>query len=305
MLISVGNVVIDVVAAVPALPDRGGDVVATSSTITPGGAFNTLVAASRQGLKAAYAGAHGTGPFGELARSALLAEGIDVLLPPRTTADTGWDVALVEADGERTFVTAPGAEGQLFADDLATIEPARADVVHVSGYGLLREPNATTISRWLDALDPAVPVVFDPGPLGRDIAVDVLARVRARAHWWSGNAREALQSTGSADPLQAATTLARSWRGVVVRDGAGGCVLARPDAMRIPGFVVRAVDTNGAGDAHVGAFLAGLAAGLAPTVAARRANAAAALATTRPGPATAPSAAETDALLRRPVGHGA
>ena len=41
------------------------------------------------------------------------------------------------------------------------------------------------------------------------------------------------------------------------------------------------VDTNGAGDAHSGAFIAALAAGAADTAAARSANAAAALSVTR------------------------
>ena len=58
-----------------------------------------------------------------------------------------------------------------------------------------------------------------------------------------------------------------------------------------------AVDTTGAGDAHAGVFLAALADGLAPPAAARRANAAAALAVTRPGPATSPDPGQLDAWL--------
>jgi sugar/nucleoside kinase (ribokinase family) len=73
----------------------------------------------------------------------------------------------------------------------------------------------------------------------------------------------------------------------------------------IGGFAVVAIDTNGAGDAHVGAFLAALSAGLAPDAAARHANAAAALAVTRDGPATAPTRAEVDALLEAAVPHRA
>ncbi|HEX5405763.1 MAG TPA: PfkB family carbohydrate kinase [Pseudonocardiaceae bacterium] len=65
----------------------------------------------------------------------------------------------------------------------------------------------------------------------------------------------------------------------------------------MPPFPVTAVDTNGAGDTHVGVFAAGLAAGLDPLTAALRANAAAALAVTRRGPSTAPTAAEVDDLL--------
>jgi len=85
---------------------------------------------------------------------------------------------------------------------------------------------------------------------------------------------------------------------LVVRDGPNGCwVSLQGEARHVPGFKVTAVDSNGAGDAHAGVFLAGLAQGLEPADAARRANAAAALAVTRWGPATSPGAAEVDALL--------
>jgi len=60
--------------------------------------------------------------------------------------------------------------------------------------------------------------------------------------------------------------------GVVVSDGAA--------RTRIPGHKVNAVDATGAGDCFCGAALARLAAGDALLVAARYANAAAALATT-------------------------
>jgi sugar/nucleoside kinase (ribokinase family) len=57
---------------------------------------------------------------------------------------------------------------------------------------------------------------------------------------------------------------------------------------------VMAVDSTGAGDAHSGVFLAGLAAGLTAGDAARRANAAAALTVTRSGAAVSPTRAELD-----------
>jgi sugar/nucleoside kinase (ribokinase family) len=60
---------------------------------------------------------------------------------------------------------------------------------------------------------------------------------------------------------------------------------------------VTAVDTTGAGDAHCGVFLASLADGHSPAGAAARANAAAAFAVTRPGPATAPDRTQLDAWL--------
>ena len=275
-LVSVGNVIVDILLRVPSLPAPGGDMIASSEGMSPGGSFNTLVAASRQGLRSAYAGAHGIGPMGDLVRAALAAERIDVL-QPASHGDTGFDIALVDASGERTFVTAFGAEARL-----ASLPPlAPDDMVHVSGYGLLESTNPRVIAEWLAAVDPGNVVLFDPGPLGGGILQPTLNVVRERAHWLSCNEREA-------------GFVGDGWRHTVVRLGADGCLV---DGVHVPGFVVDAIDTNGAGDAHVGAFLAALAAGLTPVDAARRANACAALSTTRPGPASSPTAAEVDALL--------
>jgi sugar/nucleoside kinase (ribokinase family) len=145
----------------------------------------------------------------------------------------------------------------------------------------------------------------DPGPLVADIPDAVLGPVLSRCDWWSCNQREAALLTGASDPAEAARHLAgRTGRaGVIVRIGRSGCVLALRTAGQeaelslIPAPAVAAIDTTGAGDAHSGVFLAGLAAALSPSAAARRANAAAALAVTRPGPAVAPSRAELDAFL--------
>jgi sugar/nucleoside kinase (ribokinase family) len=302
-LVSVGNAVVDILATVPAVPSPGGDVVATRSGLAAGGSFNVLAAARRLGLASAYGGAHGSGPFGDLVRASLAAEGIDVLLPPVAGEDTGWDVVLTDADGERTFITSVGAEARLPASLIAGIRLDTSDAVHVSGYGLLREPNRSAIRGWLAAAPIQCVVLFDPGPLGHHIDAEVLEAVLRRADWWSGNKAEARAATGAADPGEAARILAARGSGrpggAVVRVGERGCLLALRGAsvLEVPGFDVDVVDTNGAGDAHIGAFLASLATGASPADAARRANAAAALAVSAAGPATAPTAAELDRFL--------
>jgi len=279
-LVSVGNILVDIVLRVPALPERGGDLLAVSEGMSAGGSLNALVAAGRQGLPAAYAGGHGTGPMGDIVRAALAADSIAVL-QPASGSDSGFDVAMIDAEGERTFVTVFGAEAELVS--LPSLEPD--DLVHVSGYGLLESTNQRVIVEWLEHVTPGTTVLFDPGPLGVDIPPPVMDMVRRHAAWLSCNEREA-------------ASIGNGWQHSLVRLGAAGC---RVDGVHVPGFAVDAVDTNGAGDAHVGAFLAGIAAGLAPQHAARRANACAALAATRRGPATAPGSAEVDALLVR--GH--
>ncbi|GAA4566310.1 PfkB family carbohydrate kinase [Planotetraspora kaengkrachanensis] len=302
-LLHVGNVVVDLVLDVATLPERGGDVLATRSARAPGGGFNVMTAAARQGLHVAYAGAHGTGPFGDLARSGMREAGIQVLHPARTALDTGFVVAVVDGGGERTFLTSPGAEATLTGRDLDTVSTGAGDVVCASGYGMLHAANRVALAGWLPRVPGDVPLVFDPGPLVGQIPPDVMRAVLPRIDWWTCNAREAAAVTGHADPVRAAAALRdlTGRRGVLVRTGPDGCVVAERGAppVAVPGFPVDAVDMNGAGDAHTGVFVAALAAGSPATDAARTANAAAALAVTVRGPATAPSAEELSAFLRQ------
>ncbi len=216
-----GNVVVDLVLDVPALPERGGDVLATRTEHTPGGGFNVMAAAARQGLAVTYAGAHGTGRFGDRARAALHAENIDVLLAPRTEEDTGFVVCLVDADGERTFVTSPGAEATLRSADLAELRPGAGDLVYVTGYSLLHDSNRAALLDLLPRLDPAVTLVTDPGPLVRDIPVGAVESLLARSDWWSCNAREAALLTGLDDPAEAARALNPGWVAARCSSGPG------------------------------------------------------------------------------------
>jgi sugar/nucleoside kinase (ribokinase family) len=300
-LLHLGNVVVDVVLEVPALPERGGDVLASAATATPGGGFNVMAAAARQGLPVAYAGALGTGPFATLAQAGLAAEHIEVLQRPRPDLDTGIVISLVDGTGERTFVTSPGAEATLTAADLGPVRAGPADAVYLSGYSLMHLANRAALLAWLEGLGPASPVFFDPGPLAGQLPADALAPLLRRADWLTCNAREAALLTGFADPAAAARALAAgissapAGRGVIVRTGPDGCLLVSPRSsapVSVPGFPVAVVDTNGAGDTHAGVLIAALAQGLGPVEAARLANAAAAYSVTRRGPATAPTSAE-------------
>jgi sugar/nucleoside kinase (ribokinase family) len=304
-LVFAGEAIVDLLMRVPALPERGGDMLAESSSVQVGGGFNIMAAAARQGLPVVYAGGHGTGPWGDKVRSALAGEGITVLRPPDPDADTGFDVALVESGGERTFITSLGAETLRAPGAWDPVQAGAGDAVYVSGYGLVAPGSGAILGSWAAGLAAEALLFVDPGPLVADIPAAVLLPVLSRCDWWSCNQREAAQLTGSSDPAEAARRLdGRTGRaGVIVRAGRSGCVLALrtagpdPELSLIPAPAVVAVDTTGAGDAHSGVFLAGLAAALTADGAASRANAAAALAVTRPGPATSPSRAELDAFL--------
>ena len=308
-LLHLGNVVVDVVLTVPALPEPGGDVLAGSTDIATGGGFNVMAAARRQGLSAAHAGAIGSGPFGQAARAACVAEGIEVLQPAKAGVDTGFVISMVDAAGERTFLTSRGAEATLALADLDPIRPGPDDAVYLSGYGLVHPASRAALVGWLPRLCDGHIMIFDPGPLVLSVPGDVLDTVLGRADWLTCNAREATLLTGSPDPLGALTLLTEHTgrAGVLVRTGPGGCLLGHrtEPAQHVPGFAVSVVDTNGAGDTHTGVFLAALSAGVPEAEAVRRANAAAALSVTKRGPATGPTRVELAQFLaeRQPPGN--
>jgi len=301
-LVHLGNAVVDLVLQVPMVPERGGDVLARTASELAGGGFNVMAAASRQGLPVFYAGMHGAGPRGDRVRAALAAEGIGVLQPVLPGCDTGLVVVIVEEDGERSFITAPGAEAQLDTAALARVELAAGDYLYLTGYSLAHDSNRAALVDWLPGVGEDVVVFFDPGPLVASLPAEALAAVLARADWVSVNAAEAAALTGCADVTESALALRdRTRGGVLVRCGPEGCVvaLAGTDPVSVPGVTAVVVDLNGAGDAHAGAFIAQLALGRAPLIAAAWANVAAAIAVESHGPATAPTREQVAQRLRR------
>ena len=300
-LIHTGQVIVDVVMEVPAVPVPGGDVIATSLNETAGGGLNVIVAAIRDELPVVFAGRFGSGHYGEIVRDALSASGAQVVQHEPVQRDSGFCIALVDAKTERTFVTYPGAEAELSVNDLHAAQATPDDLVYITGYGLAHPSNAAAVIEWLPTLPGSTTVLFDPSPLIEMLDRDIVEQVLSRADVVSANLREGALMTGESDAEAIAAALASRVgpaAHAVVRTGPDGCWVAGGGSAPhlVPGFEVQAVDSNGAGDAHAGVLLAGLSRGLDMSTAARRANAAAALAVTERGPATAPLRSRTDDL---------
>jgi sugar/nucleoside kinase (ribokinase family) len=306
-VIHTGQALVDVVVEVPDLPVRGQNVMSTSATDYAGGSVTVLVAAARFGAACVHAGAHGTGPHGDLIRAALEAEGIGVSAPPVPDRDTGICVVMVEPSAERTFVTTLGAERDISVESLATSDPRAGDLVCVTGFSLALASTRDPLLAWLPTLDPDVVVVLDPGAAFASLPEDVREAMLEVTDVWSSNAEEAedlLREIGrpAPDGLAALTTaIAPLLRGdaiAIVRDGPEGCAVHVAGATTyVPGYPQKPLDTNGAGDTHTGALLAEVAAGTPWVEGCRRANAAAAIKVTRRGPESAPTAAEVDDFL--------
>ena len=306
-LLQLSGVVVDLIYEVAAVPCSGEEALVTGFSILPGGGFNAMVAARRSGMIVSYGGSLGTGPFADIAMNGLNAEGITTLRPRNPACDQGCCSVMVDPSGERTFVASDGAEGRADREDLGRIDPADFDWTLLSGYALHYRNSRDAFHDWLKREDRIPRLVFDPSPLAASLGSDVVGTAMNRAFWISANAREAAALTGLAGPLEAAAALSAgrpSGGGAVVRTGAEGCIVAcGGNCTRVPPHRVQATDTNGAGDIHIGSFIAKLAETGEPETAARYANVAAAISITRKGPATAPFGTEVSLALEAEAGR--
>ena len=226
---------------------------------------------------------------------------------PVEELDTGICFVMVEPSAERTFVTTLGAERRLTVEMLTASEPVAGDLVCVTGYSLAVASTREPLLEWLATLASGVSVVLDPGDAFAGLDARLRETMRGLTSVWTGNQEESSALTGKTGMAAAAASVVRMLgdgegpgRVAIVRDGPRGCAVAiGGEVTEVAGFPQRPVDTNGAGDAHTGVLVAGVAAGLGWVEAARRANAGAALKVTRRGPATAPTAAEIDEFLSR------
>ncbi len=300
--LQLSGVVVDLLYRVQRVPLPGQEAQVSSFDMAAGGGFNAMVAASRAGMAVSYGGTLGQGVFADIATRAMEAEGFDILRSGRVAVDQGCCVVLIDDAGERTFIAREGAEGVVKPEDLAALDPTGFDWILLSGYTLAYENSRDALADWLHALPETAKLIFDPSPIVDQIPEPIRDAAMTASTWISANTAEAEILCGIDDPAVACAALAKKARpggGAVVRAGRDGCFVSTGDgtAVHVAGFTVETVDTNGAGDTHLGAFAAALFEGASSVEAAGKANAAAALSTTRHGPATSPDSDEVKAFL--------
>ncbi|GGO99264.1 PfkB family carbohydrate kinase [Actinomyces gaoshouyii] len=295
--ISTGSVLIDLPLQVNRIPAPGGAVTASSTGPVVGGGYTVVSAVARQGKPAALAATLGTGPNSALVREAMMLDGVELVVE-ELVGDIGTCITLIEPSGRRTFVTNEGIEAEPQLDDLRQLDLLPGDWVHATGYDIVHPLSHRVLADWLVDLPEGVGLVVDLGPVEPEIGAATLGRLLGRATLLTGNHLEITQlgaRLGSPAALREACPGAL----IVRRTGVHGCVLwpAGGSPIEVAGFSRDVVDTTGAGDTHTGVLVAGLMDGLDEVTAATRANAAAAEAVSRQGPARCPLREEIDALL--------
>ncbi|WP_169240765.1 PfkB family carbohydrate kinase [Bifidobacterium olomucense] len=308
-VISLGQMLVDLTMRIDRVPEPGGDAFADEAVARVGSSFNILHAVRQMGVAAAHGGIIGTGPWATQIRDALVDDGIAHIGLTDSTRDSGICMAMTDARAERTFVTVRGAETQGDERCFNGIKPTDADIVHINGYtfahptsrGLLAFLERYTFHRFT--------TVFDPSSVAAGAEDRLLNAIIAHRPIWSCNYEEGLalgrrlglSGAIARDAETVCTALSeRLDSPVILRAGASGAWLSAAAGERarlVPSHHVHAVDTNGAGDCHVGVMSAELIRGASLYEAVRIANVAAAISVTRSGPATCPSRQEIEPFM--------
>ncbi len=80
---------------------------------------------------------------------------VEVAVDPDPDHDVGFCLVIVDDEGERTFVTAKGAELSLGRADLDVVGVTPGDFVYASGYNLVYPEIGDTVAGWLSDLPEA------------------------------------------------------------------------------------------------------------------------------------------------------
>ena len=180
-----------------------------------------------------------------------------------TEEENGCCYCLVEAGGERTFLSVHGAEYTFSPEWMIPYRDRRFDYTYICGLET-EEKTGEALIGWLENASRGT-LLYAPGPRGARVPrerTERLLRLHTILHL---NRSEALQMGRAEDVTRAMRNLRKeTGNTVIVTLGPDGALLLDgPDApAHVPGVSVpRVEDTIGAGDAHAGAVLLALSRG--------------------------------------------
>ncbi|EJN14663.1 ribokinase [Bradyrhizobium sp. YR681] len=294
-----GSINMDVVATADRHPRVGETVAGREVLYFPGGkGANQAVAAARLGAKTTLIGRLGTDSFGAELRTFLSAQGVDLGSVREADTHTGTAIITV-AESDNTIVVIPGSNALVSAEDVASVPLAKGDVA-VSQFEI---PLPTIAAFFARARATGATTLLNPAPAQKMSSemlalVDILVLNETELGFLAGV--ELSEDDTAARIIDVARKLqARNDQTICITLGKRGVLaLAGREEFTVPGRVVKAVDTTGAGDCFVGALAAQLADGVQLRTALAFANTAASISVQRMGAGPSmPTAAEVAAIL--------
>lgn len=270
----VGSINADLFIRMPALPGRGETVAGGQPEWFPGGkGANQAVAAARMGGHVVMHGAVGDDEPGQMALANLESAGVDLRYVTKTSVPTSIALVMVEESGENQIVIAKGANDEVVVDKAQVSE---ADAVILQ--------NEIPVAAMLEAADACTGLLCVNAAPARALPTELLDRIDVLIV----NEPE-FESYGKPTKGVVVITKGKA-EAVVMQDGEVKATALPPS--------VDAIDTVGAGDTFVGAFVVAMTSGLSLQDSLNRAVHAASLSTLKEGAQTGmPTASEVDEFM--------
>jgi sugar/nucleoside kinase (ribokinase family) len=255
-ILVIGDVMTDVIVRPEGPVARGSDRRA-SITVQPGGsASNQAAWLAHYGAGVDFVGRVGAADVRrETAR--FKAIGVTPHLVGDPIHETGRLIALIDPDGERSFLTDRGANEALEAGDISDALIANASHISLSGYSFFApSPRAAVLDVMRRAGDK--PISIDPASAEflREVGADKFLAWTRGATILFPNEEEAAVLAGSTDPETQGARLAALYPLVVIKRGAAGAGAAQGGRRwHIKASKSEPVDIAGVGDPVVAALL--------------------------------------------------
>lgn len=244
---------LDFLLQIDELPKRGDDIYANSQTTTIGGcAYNVADILKHYDVPYTLFAPIGNGEYGNMISSKMVWNGHSSPLITKK-GDNGYSLTFIDKTGERTFITLPGVECDFDCEWFESIDVSDYDCVYFSGYEV---ESSDAIVEFCEN-NPDLKVYYAPGP--RIMNIRTHDRIMALNPVIHLNEKEALSFSNSSNYKDAAEYIFKQSRNtVIITLGSKGCYYKiKGKCELVPGIAVEQIcDTVGAGDSHIGAFIA-------------------------------------------------
>ena len=261
----VGAAIVDLMMKVERLPKSGEDIPCKETkTVVGGCAYNVANTLRNLNCEHDLCVPVGSGSFADIIRRGMKEKGYEPMIE-EPGEDNGYCLSLVEADGERTFITVQGAECHFKKEWFEQIDMDNYENIYIAGYQVCGK-NGEIISQWLKTVENVEEkhIFFAPGPMITAIESETMENLFALKPILHINEAEAKGYTQRENVEEAVKTLyEKSGNLVFVTLGAEGTLFYDGKEMRrVASVKTNVVDTVGAGDSHIGAIIAGMSKGM-------------------------------------------
>ncbi|MDD9150477.1 MULTISPECIES: ribokinase [unclassified Sporolactobacillus] len=258
-IVVIGSLNYDIILKQQRMPHKGETYVGDEMVQGPGGkGSNQAAQCAKLGLPTTMVGKVGDDRFGEALVGALKAVGVNVSMI-RKQGSTGMGLVHVMPDGDYYSTIIKGANTLITKNDIDEIK----DLMDQAGFIILQQEIPQEIIDYIITTceNSASKIVLNNAP-AKKIKADVLKKAdvlvvnETEAAFMIGREIQTVD-----DGAEAGKEILPLTGGMVVvtLGSAGAIVVTEKQALYQPAYKVRAVDTTGAGDSYIGAFVYGLA----------------------------------------------